>query len=75
MIFSFIMTLIILVPMDMILKAATGKGIRVTEEAEDMGLDLSEHGESMVGHPPAGDKVEAMKMETPSTVIESVSNE
>ena len=75
MIFSFIMTLIILVPMDMILKAATGKGIRVTEEAEDMGLDLSEHGESMVGHPPAGDKVEAIKMETPSTVIESVSNE
>jgi Amt family ammonium transporter len=48
MVFSFIMTLIILVPLDLLLKAATGKGMRVTEQAEDMGLDLSEHGESMM---------------------------
>jgi len=48
MVFSFIMTLIILVPLDLLLKAATGRGMRVTEQAEDMGLDLSEHGESMV---------------------------
>jgi hypothetical protein len=24
--------------------------MRVTEEAEDIGLDISEHGESMMGH-------------------------
>lgn len=45
---SFIMTLIILVPLDQILKATTGKGVRVSEEQEDIGLDLSEHGESMM---------------------------
>ena len=31
-----------------ILKATQGIGLRVTEEAEDIGLDISEHGESMV---------------------------
>lgn len=46
--FSFIMTLLIIVPLDLILKATTGKGVRVSEEAEDIGLDLSEHGESMI---------------------------
>jgi len=45
---SFIMTLVILVPLDLILKATTGKGVRVSEEQEDIGLDLSEHGESMM---------------------------
>jgi len=46
--FSFVMTLVIIVPLDLILKAATGKGMRVSEEAEELGLDLSEHGESMM---------------------------
>ena len=31
-----------------ILKATRGIGLRVTEEAEDIGLDISEHGESMI---------------------------
>ena len=66
MVFSFIMTLILIVPLDtdrrgggvsdgegnaarvQILKATQGIGLRVTEEAEDIGLDISEHGESMV---------------------------
>jgi len=48
MVFSFVMTMIIIVPLDLGLKALTGKGIRVSEEAEDIGLDISEHGESMV---------------------------
>jgi len=41
MVFSFVMTLIIIVPLDFALKAATGRGMRVSEEAEDIGLDLS----------------------------------
>jgi len=44
MVFSFGMTLIILLPLDFILKAMTGHGIRVSEDDEMMGLDLSEHG-------------------------------
>lgn len=51
-VFSFIMTLIIIVPLHFGLKAATGLGCRVSEEAEDTGIDISEHGESMVAHPP-----------------------
>jgi Amt family ammonium transporter len=50
MVFSFIMTLVIIVPLDLVLKALTGTGVRCTEEAEDLGLDISEHGESMFGH-------------------------
>jgi len=50
--FSFIMTLIIIVPLDLILKATTGIGVRVSEEVEETGIDISEHGESMVAHPP-----------------------
>jgi len=48
--YSFVMTLLIIIPLDFLLKAITGKGMRVTEEAEDIGLDISEHGESMMGH-------------------------
>ncbi|EKX40018.1 ammonium transporter [Guillardia theta CCMP2712] len=47
-VYSIIMTFIILKPLDLIWRAATGNGIRVTEEEEDRGLDLSEHGESML---------------------------
>ena len=46
------MTILIIVPLDLILKAATGLGVRVTEEVEEAGIDISEHGESMVAQPP-----------------------
>jgi len=49
--YSFIVTMLIIVPLDQILKATTGIGIRVSKEAEDQGLDISEHGESMIAHP------------------------
>jgi ammonia channel protein AmtB len=42
----------ILLPMHFILKQIDGKGVRVSDEVEDAGLDISEHGESMVA--PAG---------------------
>ena len=58
--FSFIMTMIILVPLDLILKAVTGQGVRVSEEVEDAGLDISEHGESMVA-PHSGSVFDAEK--------------
>jgi Amt family ammonium transporter len=58
--FSFIMTMIILVPLDFILKAVTGQGVRVSEEVEDAGLDISEHGESMVA-PHSGSVFDAEK--------------
>ena len=41
------MTLIILKGLDALLKATTGFGVRVTEEVEILGLDISEHGETM----------------------------
>jgi Amt family ammonium transporter len=50
-VYSLVVTLAIMVPMDLILKAATGTGVRVTEQVEEAGLDVSEHGESMVAHP------------------------
>lgn len=50
-VYSLIVTLLIIVPMDLILKAATGTGVRVTDQVEEAGLDVSEHGESMVAHP------------------------
>jgi len=45
--FQFVMTLIILKGLDALLKATTGFGVRVTEEVEVLGLDISEHGETM----------------------------
>jgi Amt family ammonium transporter len=47
-VYSFVMTMAILLPMHFVLKAIDGKGVRVSEEAEDAGIDISEHGESMV---------------------------
>lgn len=52
--------MIILLPMDLILKALTGQGVRVSEEVEDAGLDISEHGESMVA-PHSGSVFDAEK--------------
>jgi len=51
-VYSFVMTMAILLPMHFILKQIDGKGVRVSDEVEDAGLDISEHGESMVA--PAG---------------------
>jgi len=64
--YSFIVTLLILVPMDLLLKSTTGRGVRVSEEMEDIGLDVSEHGESMI---PSQD----MKPMEASTTVVSVS--
>jgi Amt family ammonium transporter len=60
MVFSFIMTLVIIVPLDFMFKALTGKGVRCSEEAEDLGLDISEHGESMMP-PRSGDSFDGAK--------------
>jgi len=48
--YSFVMTLILQKSLDAVLKAVTGIGIRVTEEVEELGLDLSEHGDIIPGH-------------------------
>jgi Amt family ammonium transporter len=67
--FSFIMTLVILIPLDQIFKAITKVGVRVTEEVEDTGLDISEHGESMVSQ--HEHKFDAGKVEPMITTVQN----
>ena len=71
--YSFVMTLIIIIPLDFILKAATGKGMRVTEHAEDIGLDISEHGESMMGHPAGPNDVTKFDASKEPDAVQTVS--